>query len=295
MSQSVLALLTGALAAVLFVVGGTSIARAASVLFGSDFRAWDSYIDRDLLLTGSVIVGPIFALALMPNPGALRPDHEVPLFWRVVATWIIAPILVIGVTIFIVTAIIVLIAGGPERIGASVWVAVWPCVAIILWMLVWPFRNRRRTHIRIFVRRLPIVQIAPALAAGASLYVMITEYGLTFLSHALRLLCLWFVIFVVFTWQNSDRRRMAILPLSFGILLFAYSLGPSSVREIGARHQMARLEHFLSQAGVIDGHPLAANAVQPSAQLRTQIRESLIVLWTLGRLDRTARFLAEEK
>ncbi|MEZ4396296.1 MAG: DUF4153 domain-containing protein [Candidatus Krumholzibacteriia bacterium] len=256
------------------LMAGLSVALLAlDKLFGMRFD--DEIYPRLYVLILFVFATWYFLGGVPRDPRALESLAEYPPLLRILAQYILAPLVAVYLTLLTAYLVKVLVttqwpSGWIGWLVSSVGAAGLLSLALLQPLVTRGEQRWVRVYARLyFVLLLPAVAML-LLSAGKR----IGQYGLTENRYFLVLLGLWLGA-VALAGALGRLRSLRPLPLTLCVLALASSLGPWGAFAMSERSQRARLEGLLAAGGMIVDGRLALAAIPPGEDARREISATL--------------------
>lgn len=276
--------------ALVIVCGGLSLL-LASCRYLFDVTIADSTYGH-IWATGASLLGPLFALAMIPANAeepfvaGVKPDLMEKAVSYVLNFALTPLVLVYAVMLHIYAAKISITAYMPKgEVGQLV--LTFGIVGTVTYMVAYPWREVGFRPVRWFMRSWFWLMLIPALLLTLAVWQRIAEYGVTPERYCLCLFALWLFAMAAYMGVARGGMDLRAIPASVAIALLASSFGPWGAASVSIRSQLGQFRGLLESRGVIvDGRlKLEPPRVEKFARLVASNEHLLSILGTLESLD----------
>ena len=242
--------------------------------------------------TGASLLGPLFALAMIPTDSdepfvaGAKPDLMEKAVFYVLNFALVPLVLVYAVMLHIYAAKIAITATMPKGEVARL-VLTFGIVGTVTYMVAYPWREVGFRPVRWFMRSWFWLMVIPALLLALAVWQRIAEYGVTPERYCLCLFAIWLLAMVVYFSVARARIDLRAIPASLAIALLASSFGPWGAASVSIRSQLGEFRRLLESQGVlVDGRlKLEPPRVEKFARLVASNEHLASILNTLESLD----------
>jgi hypothetical protein len=251
-----------------------------------------SSVYEHLWTTGASLLGPLFALAMIPTDAdepfvaGAKPD----LMEKAVSyvlNFALAPlVLVYAVMLHIYAAKIAVTATMPKgEVGRLV--LTFGIVGTVTYMVAYPWREVGFRPVRWFMRSWFWLMVIPALMLTLAVWQRIAEYGVTPERYCLCLFAIWLLAMVVYFSVARARIDLRAIPASLAVALLVSSFGPWGAASVSIRSQLGEFRRLMESRGVlVDGQlKLERPRVEKFARIVASNDQLRSILGTLESLD----------
>ena len=243
--------------------------------------AWIRYAQLGIFLIG--IFGTWFFLAGVPHPNQLTDEEKAyPKGLRIFVQYVLIPLVVIYIFIlYLYVGKILLEWQWPTGWVANL-VLNFSIVGILGLLLLYPIQDEDdHKWVQLFSRGYYISLIPLIVLLMLSIWVRISEYGVTVNRYFVATLAVWLAAVVIY-FLISKMKDIRMIPISLFLITILISLGPLSAFEVSERSQLSRLEGNLGKHGLLseNGTVVKTNAEIPF-QDRKQISSGIAYLLNL--------------
>jgi len=243
--------------------------------------AWIRYAQLGIFLIG--IFGTWFFLAGVPHPNQLTDEEKAyPKGLRIFVQYVLIPLVVIYIFIlYLYVGKILLEWQWPTGWVANL-VLNFSIVGILGLLLLYPIQDEDdHKWVQLFSRGYYITLIPLIVLLMLSIWVRISEYGVTVNRYFVATLAVWLAAVVIY-FLISKMKDIRMIPISLFLITILISLGPLSAFEVSERSQLSRLEGNLGKHGLLseNGTVVKTNAEIPF-QDRKQISSGIAYLLNL--------------
>lgn len=289
--------------ALIIVCGGLSLLLASCrYLFDATIA---SSIYQHIWVTGVTLIGPLFALAMIPadvdqpfavaaNPGLV----EKAAFY--VLNFALVPIAFIYSLMLHTYAVkIALTAHLPK--GEVGWlVLTFGIIGTATYMVAYPWREAGYWPVRWFMRAWFWLMVIPTFMLTLAVWQRIAEYGVTPARYGLCMFAIWLGAIVVYFGVERGRLDLRAIPASLAVGLLLSSFGPWGAAAVSVRSQLDQLRGFLVKQNLIadDRLKLDPPRLDTFARLAASndhLHSIMATLNSLDALDRVAPLFADLK
>jgi len=243
--------------------------------------AWIRYAQLGIFLIG--IFGTWFFLAGVPHPNQLTDEEKAyPKGLRIFVQYVLIPLVVIYIFIlYLYVGKILLEWQWPTGWVANL-VLNFSIVGILGLLLLYPIQDEDdHKWVQLFSRGYYITLIPLIVLLMLSIWVRISEYGVTVNRYFVATLAVWLAAVVIY-FLISKMKDIRMIPISLFLITILISLGPLSAFEVSERSQLSRLEGNLGKHGLLseNGTVVKTNSEIPF-QDRKQISSGIAYLLNL--------------
>ncbi len=243
--------------------------------------AWIRYAQLGIFLIG--IFGTWFFLAGVPHPNQLTDEEKAyPKGLRIFVQYVLIPLVVIYIFIlYLYVGKILLEWQWPTGWVANL-VLNFSIVGILGLLLLYPIQDEDdHKWVQLFSRGYYIALIPLIVLLMLSIWVRISEYGVTVNRYFVATLAVWLAAVVIY-FLISKMKDIRMIPISLFLITILISLGPLSAFEVSERSQLSRLEGNLGKHGLLseNGTVVKTNSEIPF-QDRKQISSGIAYLLNL--------------
>jgi hypothetical protein len=286
--------------ALIIVCGGLSLLLASCrYLFDAPIA---SSIYQHIWVTGVTLIGPLFALAMIPadvdqpftiaaNPGLV----EKAVFY--VLNFALVPIaLIYSLMLHTYAVKITLTAHLPK--GEVGWlVLTFGIIGTATYMVAYPWRQVGYGPVRWFMRAWFWLMVIPAFVLSLAVWQRIAEYGVTPARYGLCMFAIWLAAIVIYFGVARGRIDLRAIPASLAVGLLLSSFGPWGAAAVSVRSQLDQFHRFLRDQNLIadDRLKLDPPRLETFARIAASndhLRSILATLNSLDALDRIAPIFA---
>jgi Domain of unknown function (DUF4153) len=251
-----------------------------------------SSVYEHLWTTGASLLGPLFALAMIPTNAdepfvaGAKPDLMEKAVFYVLNFALVPLVLVYAVMLHIYAAKIAITANMPKgEVGHLV--LAFGIIGTVTYMIAYPWREVGFRPVRWFMRSWFWLMVVPTLLLTLAVWQRIAEYGVTPERYCLCLFAIWLLAMAIYMGLARGRMDLRAIPASVAIALLASSLGPWGAASVSIRSQLGQFRRLLEQQGVlVDGRlKLDRPRVEKFARIVGSNDQLRSVLGTLESLD----------
>ena len=261
--------------------GGLSIAiYSLEVLLEFDI-AGIRYGQLGIFLIG--IFGTWFFLAGVPHPNQLTDEEKAyPKGLRIFVQYVLIPLVVIYIFILYLYMGKILI----EWQWPNGWVANlvlnFSIVGILGLLLLYPIQDQDdHKWVHLFSRGYYIALIPLIVLLMLSIWVRVSEYGVTVNRYFVATLAVWLTAMVIY-FLISKMKDIRVIPISLFLIIMLISFGPLSAFEVSERSQLSRLENNLEKHSLLSENGIITKAdTELPFQDRKQISSGITYLLNL--------------
>jgi hypothetical protein len=250
-------LLTALYVGVLF--NGLSIAMyALEVLLEFDI-ATVRYFQLAIFLNG--IFGTWFFLAGVPQPGQLTDDEKAyPKGLRIFVQYVLIPLIVVYIVILYLYMGKILIEWEWPTGWVSYLVLNFSIAGILGLLLLYPIQDEEEHKWIYLYSRIYYYALIPLVVLlMLSIWVRISEYGVTVNRYYVATLAVWLAGLVAY-FIISKRKDIRVIPFSLFLVMMSISFGPLSAFSVSERSQVNRLERNLEKHGLLNDNGTVSRA-----------------------------------
>jgi len=229
------------------------------------------------------IFGTWFFLAGVPQPGRLTGEEKAyPKGLRIFVQYVLIPLVVIYIIILYLYMGKIMI----EWQWPNGWVAnlvlSFSIVGILGLLLLYPIQDEDdHKWVHLFSRGYYIALIPLIILLMLSIWVRISEYGVTVNRYFVATLAVWLTGIVIY-FLVSKMKDIRVIPTSMFLIIILISFGPLSAFEVSERSQLSRLEHNLEKHNLLsDNGTVIRSEMEIPFQDRKQISSGITYLLAL--------------
>jgi hypothetical protein len=234
--------------ALIVVCGGLSLLLASCrYLFDATIK---DPIYEHIWATGVTLLGPLFALAMIPadleqsfvlteNPGLV----EKAVFY--VLNFALAPLaLVYSLMLHTYAVKIAITANMPK--GEVGWlVLTFGIIGTATYMVAYPWREVGYWPVRWFIRSWFWLMVTPTFMLTLAVWQRIAQYGVTPDRYGLSMFAIWLAAMVIYFGVARGRIDLRAIPVSLAVGLLLSSFGPWGAAAVSVRSQLDQFRRFL--------------------------------------------------
>jgi len=256
--------------------------------------AWIRYAQLGIFLIG--IFGTWFFLAGVPHPNQLTDEEKAyPKGLRIFVQYVLIPLVVIYIFIlYLYVGKILLEWQWPTGWVANL-VLNFSIVGILGLLLLYPIQDEDdHKWVQLFSRGYYITLIPLIVLLMLSIWVRISEYGVTVNRYFVATLAVWLAAVVIY-FLISKMKDIRMIPISLFLITILISLGPLSAFEVSERSQLSRLEGNLGKHGLLseNGTVVKTNSEIPF-QDRKQISSGIAYLLNLKGVESIQSYFEQD-
>lgn len=241
------------LSAGVFALGIFVIDRSLDVLFGIDF---EELVLNIVVPAAFCLLAPLMWLSSVPSlqgAASLEPDHFLDRAVRLIARFILVPLLFVYALILFVYTVQILVLGELPQGQVGWMVSAFGTAGAATVLLLHPERETGGRLVRTFLRWWFPVTIVPVGLLAAAVWERLSAYGLTPERYALVLVTLWLAAMAaLFSWRRTPERDIRVVPGLLAALLVAGSFGPWGAEAVTVRSQLAQFVALGENEGWIE-------------------------------------------
>lgn len=242
--------------------------------------------------TGAALLGPLFALAMIPTGAdepfvaGAKPDlMEKAVFY--VLNFALTPlVLVYAAMLHIYAAKIAITANMPKgEVGHLV--LAFGIIGTVTYMVAYPWREVGYQPVRWFMRSWFWLMVIPAFMLTLAVWQRIAAYGVTPERYCLCLFAIWLGAMAAYMGVTRGAMDLRAIPASLAIALIASSFGPWGGASVSIRSQLGQFRRLLEGQGVlVDGQlKLEPPRIEKFARIVASNDQLRSILDTLESLD----------
>ncbi len=246
---SVVFLISAILGGVLALLGNVAI---WSVITLFDLKGvFTEKLFGDWMIIALSFFAPIFALAQLPKRESfIESDFHENAFFSFLVKYIAIPFILVYFVILYVYSIKVLANFSEWPKGEVSWMVIgFSIFGYIIYIFSYIFEEKI-TFIRIFRKLFPMVVVPQLFMLFYAIYLRIAQYDITMNRYFVVVFGIWLTTISLYL-IISRRKYLAMLPAILALFTIIVSVGPWSVYELPMARQMARLEHNLETAKIL--------------------------------------------
>ncbi|MDZ7756782.1 DUF4153 domain-containing protein [Rhodohalobacter sp.] len=229
------------------------------------------------------IFGTWFFLAGVPHPNQLTDEEKAyPKGLRIFVQYVLIPLVVIYIFILYLYMGKILI----EWQWPNGWVAnlvlSFSIVGILGLLLLYPIQDEDdHKWVHLFSKGYYIALIPLIVLLMLSIWVRISEYGVTVNRYFVATLAVWLTGMVIY-FLISKMKDIRVIPVSLFLIIIVISMGPLSAFEVSERSQLSRLEENLGKHGLLsENGTITKSETDVPFQDRKQISSGIDYLLSL--------------
>ena len=234
------------------------------VIFAAD-RLFELHVDgriyTDVIIAAWFVFAPLYFLSGVTRPEREVETREYPLFMKILALYIIAPIS-LAYTVILYFYLVKIVATLTMPVNLVFNLVFWYSVAVLIVLMVLiPLREKSR-FADLFSRWMPLVLLPLEIMMMVSLFIRIGAYGITEMRYFGLVGGLWAIGITILLVLRSKApfRLPAILPATLAAVAIVSVLGPISAFSITKLSQNARFDALLAKYDLISAGKLVVPA-----------------------------------
>lgn len=285
-----------AIAAAMGVVACVIVCGGLSLLLGSCRYLFEVAVPDSIYsyiwTTGASLLGPLFALAMVPANAdesfvaGVKPELTEKAIFNVLSFALTPLVLIYAVMLHIYAVKIAITATMPKgEVGRLV--LTFGIIGTATYMVAYPWREAGLRPVRWFMRSWFWLMVVPTLLLTLAVWKRIAEYGVTPERYFLCLFAIWLAAMAVYMGMARGRMDLRAIPASVAIALLASSFGPWGATSVSIRSQLGEFRQILEKQGIIIGGRLTLESprVEKFARLVASNQRLDSILETLYGLD----------
>jgi len=293
-------------AAAMGIVALLIVCNGLSLLLASFHYLFDvplpSTLYGHLWVTGATLIGPLFALAMVPsdvdqpfaiaaNPGLIERAVSY------VLNFALVPIALIYALMLHLYALKIGVTAHLPK-GEIGWlVLTFGILGTATYMVAYPWRDVGYAPVRWFMRVWFWLMVIPTFMLALAVSQRIAEYGVTPARYGLCMFALWLAAIVIYFGIARGRLDIRAIPASLAMGLLLSSFGPWGAAAVSVRSQLDQFHRFLGARNLLADErlKLAPPRLDTFARLAAandHLRSILATLHSLDALDRIAPIFA---
>ncbi|WP_069130204.1 DUF4153 domain-containing protein [Rhodohalobacter halophilus] len=242
------------------------------------------------------IFGTWFFLSGVPHPNQLTDDEKAyPKGLKIFVQHVLIPLIVIYILIlYLYTGKIIIEWQWPTGWVAHL-VLNFSIAGILALLLLYPIQDENgHKWVRLFSKGYYIALIPLIILLMLSIWVRISEYGVTVNRYYVATLAVWLTGVVIY-FLISRVKDIRVIPVSLFLIMILISFGPLSAFEVSERSQLSRLEYHLEKHGLLseNGTVVRAENAIPFND-RKQISSGITYLLDLKGVQSIQPFFEED-
>ncbi|PKD44025.1 DUF4153 domain-containing protein [Rhodohalobacter barkolensis] len=197
------------------------------------------------------IFGTWFFLSGVPHPNQLTDEEKAyPKGLRIFVQYVLIPLIVVYIVIlYLYTGKIIIEWQWPNGWVAHL-VLNFSIAGILGLLLLYPIQDEDdHKWVRLFSKGYYIALIPLIILLMLSIWVRISEYGVTVNRYYVATLAVWLTGVVIY-FLISKVKDIRVIPTSLFLIMILISFGPLSAFEVSERSQLSRLEYHLEEHGL---------------------------------------------
>ncbi|MEQ9263716.1 MAG: DUF4153 domain-containing protein [Balneolaceae bacterium] len=222
----------------------------------------DRYLQLFIFLVG--IFNTWFFLAGVPELGRSSENKAAyPKALKVFVQYVLIPLVTVYISILYLYTIKILLQWEMPNGWVSYLVLSFSIVGIFSLLLLYPIRNHEDSKwIKIYSKGYYFALIPLVILLLVSIYIRISEYGVTINRYFVATLGVWLAGLVVY-YLVSKKKSIKVIPISLCLVVLGVSFGPLGAFSVSERSQLGRFEDILSNNGLIDENDHVLTASNP--------------------------------
>lgn len=271
------------LGAFVFALGIFAIDRSLDVLFGVDFErlVWNAVFPLAFCL-----LAPLYWLSAMPRSdqaGDLAPNDFIDKAVRLIARFVLAPLLFVYALILFAYALRIVLLGELPRGQVGWMVGAFGSVGALSVLVLYPERAGGRL-VGLFWRWWFAATIVPVVLLAMAIYERIGQYGLTEPRYVLVVITVWLGAMAALFVRPSFERDIRLIAASLAVLLLLASFGPWGAAGATIASQTAAFRTLAEAQGWYQDGRLDAERIRAGGRTEEH-RRARSILVHLARYD----------
>jgi hypothetical protein len=257
------------------MIGVATALGTINIFFGLDLLKLYPYI----FITVATLLAPLKGLSLLPSTQTL---YKAQIYLSGIYTFFTTKIVAVLVLVYLVLLYLfalkqLMVMSWPE--GGVVYAILGLLIpGVILAILYFPYRleaSRKGLYHSLLSRGIHWLSIPMVFMYLASVWVRVSEYGMTLPRYLVLVLGIWLLLFNVY-WALAKKLRLAFIPFLIIVLTVVTLYIPGvNMFDISKRSQLRRLEKQLQQQGFLDEQKTQLTRT-PSEQDMNEIDMSIV-------------------
>lgn len=222
----------------------------------------DRYLQLFIFLVG--IFNTWFFLAGVPELGlSSQTKSPYPKALKVFVQYVLIPLVTVYISILYLYTIKILLQWELPNGWVSYLVLSFSIVGIFSLLLLYPIRNHEDSKwINIYSKGYYFALIPLVILLLVSIYIRISEYGVTINRYFVATLGVWLAGLVVY-YLVSKKKSIKVIPISLCLVALGVSFGPLGAFSVSERSQLGRFEEILSNNDLLDENDHVITASNP--------------------------------
>lgn len=222
----------------------------------------DRYLQLFIFLVG--IFNTWFFLAGIPELGSSSGKKSLySKALKVFVQYVLIPLVTVYISILYLYTIKILLQWELPNGWVSYLVLSFSIVGIFSLLLLYPIRNHENSKwIKIYSKGYYFALIPLVILLLVSIYIRISEYGVTINRYFVATLGVWLAGLVLY-YLVSKRKSIKVIPMSLCLVALGVSFGPLGAFSVSERSQQGRFEEILSKNDLLDENSRVKVAVNP--------------------------------
>lgn len=194
-----------------------------------------------------------FFLAGVPDLGPKTESKSAyPKALKVFVQYVLIPLVTVYISILYLYTIKILLQWELPNGWVSYLVLSFSIVGILSLLFLYPIRNQENNRwINLYSKGYYFALIPLILLLLVSIYVRISEYGVTVNRYFVATLGVWLAGLVIYFLMSRDK-SIKVIPISLCMVALGVSFGPIGAFEVSERSQLGRFEELLSRNDMLD-------------------------------------------
>lgn len=246
---------------VVLLLGLISAYWAIDNLFGMNFNE-KGY--ADIIAFVLIIVHAFLFLIFFPEgPDEIEAEFNYPAWLRVLAQYILLPVVVIYGSFLYIYGIKILLEHRMPNGWVSIPILVFSAAGILAYSLLYPFRHEKENRMvhpfmrYFFYTLLPLITLY-----FIAIYLRIKPYGITENRYMLAMAGVWLSGIALYHIIKKET-SLAVIPQSFFLVLCLSVIGPWGMYQSGVRSQTKRLQQLLHEGNYLQHQQFNLNKQYP--------------------------------
>lgn len=222
----------------------------------------DRYLQLFIFLVG--VFNTWFFLAGVPELGSSSGKKSLyPKALKVFVQYVLIPLVTVYISILYLYTIKILLQWELPNGWVSYLVLSFSIVGIFSLLLLYPIRNHENSKwIKIYSKGYYFALIPLVILLLVSIYIRISEYGVTINRYFVATLGVWLAGLVVY-YLVGKKKSIKVIPVSLCLIALGVSFGPLGAFSVSERSQLGRFEEILSNNDLLNEESRVKVAVNP--------------------------------
>lgn len=249
----------------------------------------------NLWLFCATIFAPFFWLSRVPKEVTPTETLEISKSFKFILQNVIIPVVLFYFAIIYIYFLNIVIKWEFPKGKLAYIVMSFGIIGILLHLLTYNTKSFERSYVKIFHKYFYKIFLLPLLLLFYSIYLRVTEYGITPMRYFVIAIAIWFTFISVIQIFYQKKFRLYLIPLSLVIILLIGTFGSLNAKNISYYSQSSRLKKIFEKHNLIRNGKILKDSSEVLSFQDKKDATSIIKYFVNNRQEEDILLLLEEK